>query len=194
MQQSQRYFLFSSRSNDEEHLGLLGPYYKKVFPTTLKKSVGNTAIGNSLSHTTPSCSASNEWDTDKSTYFQTAISLASDFTYLDAFCQPHHFPAYLPEYEDLDALKAHYQRGGLGDGKVKQFLLNVLEETLAPIRERRKEFEKDIPAIYEMLRKGTEEARAVAAQTLDEVRRAMKINYFDDQALIDEQAKRFATK
>lgn len=116
------------------------------------------------------------------------------FTYLDAFCQPHHFPAYLPEYEDLDALKAHYQRGGLGDGKVKQFLLNVLEETLAPIRERRKEFEKDIPAIYEMLRKGTEEARAVAAQTLDEVRRAMKINYFDDQALIDEQAKRFATK
>lgn len=116
------------------------------------------------------------------------------FTYLDAFCQPHHFPAYLPEYEDLDALKAHYQRGGLGDGKVKQFLLNVLEETLAPIRERRKEFEKDIPAIYEMLRKGTEEARAVAAQTLDEVRRAMKINYFDDQALINEQAKRFATK
>lgn len=114
------------------------------------------------------------------------------FTYLDAFCEPRHFAEFWPEYESLDALKEHYTRGGLGDGKVKQFLLNILESTLAPIRERRKEFEKDIPAVYEMLRRGTEEARAVAAQTLDEVRRAMKINYFDDEALIAEQAKRFA--
>lgn len=116
------------------------------------------------------------------------------FTYLDAFCLPEHFAKYWPEYENLDALKEHYTRGGLGDGKVKQFLLSILEETLAPMRERRKEFEKDIPAVYEMLRKGTEEARAVAAQTLDEVRRAMRINYFDDAALIAEQAKRYAAQ
>ncbi len=114
------------------------------------------------------------------------------FTYLDAFCADHHFADFLPEYENLDALKAHYTRGGLGDGKVKQFLLEILESTLGPIRERRKEFEKDIPAVYEMLRRGTEEARAAAAETLDEVRRAMKINYFDDADLIAEQAKRFA--
>lgn len=114
------------------------------------------------------------------------------FTYLDAFCADHHFANFLPEYENLDALKAHYTRGGLGDGKVKQFLLEILESTLGPIRERRKEFEKDIPAVYEMLRRGTEEARAAAAETLDEVRRAMKINYFDDADLIAEQAKRFA--
>ena len=113
------------------------------------------------------------------------------FTYLDAFCKPEHFGLYNPEYNSLDALKAHYQRGGLGDMKVKRFLLNILQAELEPIRNRRKEFEKDIPAIYDMLRKGSEAAREVAAQTLDDVRRAMRINYFDDAELIAEQAKRF---
>lgn len=116
------------------------------------------------------------------------------FTYLDAFCRPEHFAAYWPEYENLDAVKAHYQKGGLGDMKVKKFLNNILQEELEPIRQRRAEFEKDIPAVYEMLRKGCEEARAVAADTLSDVRRAMKINYFEDSALIEEQAKRFAQK
>ncbi len=116
------------------------------------------------------------------------------FTYLDAFCRPEHFGRYLPEYESLDALKDHYRRGGLGDMKVKKFLGAVLEEELSPIRARRAELEKDIPAIYEILRKGTEKARAVAAQTLYEVREAMKINYFEDSSLIEEQARRFAEK
>ena len=88
-------------------------------------------------------------------------------------------------------MKEHYQRGGLGDMKVKKFLNKILQEELEPIRQRRAEFEKDIPAVYEMLRKGCEEARAVAADTLSDVRRAMKINYFDDKELIAEQAKRF---
>lgn len=114
------------------------------------------------------------------------------FTYLDAFCRPEHFGRYLLEYENLDALKDHYRRGGLGDMKVKKFLGAVLEEELAPIRARRAELEKDIPAIYEILRQGTEKARAVAAQTLHEVREAMRINYFDDPTLIAEQAKRYA--
>ena len=113
------------------------------------------------------------------------------FTYLDAFCKPEHFGLYNPEYNSLDELKAHYQRGGLGDMKVKRFLLNILQAELEPIRNRRKEFEKDIPAIYDMLHKGSEAAREVAAQTLDDVRRAMRINYFDDAELIAEQAKRF---
>lgn len=113
------------------------------------------------------------------------------FTYLDAFCKPEHFGLYNPEYNSLDELKAHYQRGGLGDMKVKRFLLNILQAELEPIRNRRKEFEKDIPAIYDMLHKGSEAARKVAAQTLDDVRRAMRINYFDDAELIAEQAKRF---
>lgn len=116
------------------------------------------------------------------------------FTYLDAFCKPEHFAAYWPDYQSLDEVKEHYQRGGLGDMKVKKFLNNILQEELDPIRTRRAEFEKDIPAVYEMLKKGCEEARAVAAETLDEVRRAMKINYFDDAALIAEQAQRFAAK
>ena len=115
-------------------------------------------------------------------------------TYLDAFCKPEHFAAYWPDYQSLDEVKEHYQRGGLGDMKVKKFLNNILQEELEPIRTRRAEFEKDIPAVYEMLKKGCEEARAVAAETLDEVRRAMKINYFDDAALIAEQAQRFAAK
>lgn len=114
------------------------------------------------------------------------------FTYLDAFCRPEHFERYLSDYPCLDELKAHYQRGGLGDMKVKRFLCNILQEELEPIRQRRKEFEKDIPAVYEMLRKGCEEARAVAAATLDDVRAAMKINYFDDAELIAQQASRFA--
>lgn len=113
------------------------------------------------------------------------------FTYLDAFCRPEHFGLYLPEYPNLDELKAHYQRGGLGDMKVKGFLNSIMQETLEPIRNRRKEFEKDIPAIYDMLKKGCDVAREVAAATLDDVRKAMKINYFDDAELIAEQVKRF---
>lgn len=114
------------------------------------------------------------------------------FTYLDAFCRPEHFERYWNEYANLDEVKAHYQRGGLGDMKVKRFLNNILQEELEPIRARRKEYEKDIPAIYNMLKKGCEEAREVAAQTLADVRRAMKIDYFNDAALIQEQAKRFS--
>lgn len=114
------------------------------------------------------------------------------FTYLDAFCRPEHFGLYWPDYHDLDELKAHYRRGGLGDMKVKKFLNQILQEELEPIRLRRAEFEKDIPAVYEMLRKGCEAARAVAADTLGDVRRAMRINYFDDAELIAEQSRRFA--
>ena len=114
------------------------------------------------------------------------------FTYLDAFCSDEHFERYLPDYANLNELKAHYQRGGLGDVKCKKFLEKVLNETLEPIRQRRMEFQKDIPSIYEMLRKGCDDARAVAADTLADVRRAMKINYFDDKELIEEQARRFA--
>ena len=114
------------------------------------------------------------------------------FTYLDAFCRDEHFGLYFPDYANLDEMKAHYMRGGLGDVKCKKFLEKVLNETLEPIRARRLEFQKDIPDIYDMLRRGCEDARAVAADTLADVRRAMKINYFDDEALIAEQAKRFA--
>ena len=114
------------------------------------------------------------------------------FTYLDAFCRPEHFEKYLPDYPNLDELKAHYMRGGLGDVKVKKFLIAILEEELAPIRERRKEWEKKIPEVYALLQKGCENARAVAADTLADVRRAMKINYFEDKELIEEQAKKFA--
>lgn len=116
------------------------------------------------------------------------------FIYLEALSNDSHFAKYLPEYANLQALKDHYTRGGLGDGTVKKLLYNVLEELLAPIRERRAQFEADIPQVYEILRKGSEEARAVAARTLDEIRRAMKINYFDDAQLIAEQAKRYAKK
>ena len=114
------------------------------------------------------------------------------FTYLDAFCKPEYFAEFLPEYQNLDELKAHYQRGGLGDMKVKRFLNNVLQAELEPIRNRRKELQKDIPAIYEILKKGSEKAEAVAAQTLKEVKDAMKINYFDDKAHIEAQAERFS--
>ena len=115
------------------------------------------------------------------------------FTYLDAFSRPEHFGLYLPDYPNLDELKAHYQRGGLGDVKVKRFLNAIMQEELTPIRERRKEFEKDIPAIYEMLKNGCEVARTAAADTLSDVKKAMKINYFDDKELIEEQVKRFAS-
>lgn len=113
------------------------------------------------------------------------------FTYLDAFCKPEHFEKYLPEYPNLDELKAHYRRGGLGDVKVKRFLIAILEEELAPIRERRKEWEQKIPEVYRLLKEGSDAARAVAADTLNDVRKAMKINYFEDQELIDEQARKF---
>ena len=116
------------------------------------------------------------------------------FTYLDAFCKDEHFERYLPEYANLDELTAHYTRGGLGDVKVKKLLQTVMEETLEPMRKRRKELEKDIPAVYDILKKGSEVAREVAAQTLSDVRKAMRIDYFDDKKLIEEQAKHFAEK
>lgn len=101
------------------------------------------------------------------------------FIYLDAFSRDEHFAEFLPEYQNLDELKAHYQRGGLGDVKVKKFLNNVIQSELEPIRLRRKEWEAKTPEVYEILKKGTAEARAVASQTLTNVRRAMKINYFE---------------
>ena len=114
------------------------------------------------------------------------------FTYLDAFCKPEYFAEFLPEYQNREARPPPHQRGGLGDMKVKRFLNNVLQAELEPIRNRRKELQKDIPAIYEILKKGSEKAEAVAAQTLKEVKDAMKINYFDDKALIEAQAERFS--
>lgn len=113
------------------------------------------------------------------------------FTYLDAFCKPEHFERYCKDYANLGEMKAHYQRGGLGDVKVKRFLNDVLQEELEPIRNRRKEYEKDIPEIYNILKKGSEVAREVAAQTLSEVKDAMRINYFEDKALIQAQAKKY---
>lgn len=113
------------------------------------------------------------------------------FTYLDAFCRKEHFGRYLPDYADLEELKAHYQRGGLGDVKVKKFLNNILQEVLEPVRIRRKELEKDIPAVYDILKKGSEAARQAAAQTLSEVKSAMRINYFEDEELIRTQSERF---
>lgn len=113
------------------------------------------------------------------------------FIYLDAFSRQEHFDEFLPEYANLQELKDHYTRGGLGDVKVKKFLNNVLQAELAPIRERRKQWEKDIPAVYEILKKGSEEAEAVAAQTLAEVRAAMRINYFDNDDMIREQEAKY---
>lgn len=118
----------------------------------------------------------------------------SVFTYLDAFSTEEHFAKYLPEYKNLDELKAHYQRGGLGDVKVKKFLIKVLEEILTPIREKRAEYEKNIPAVYEILKEGTEYARSIGKQTMAEVKAAMKINYFEDEDLVKQQAERFASK
>ncbi|MCR5627901.1 MAG: tryptophan--tRNA ligase [Lachnospiraceae bacterium] len=113
------------------------------------------------------------------------------FTYLDAFCRDEFFPEYCPDYKNLDEMKEHYKRGGLGDVKVKKFLLNVMLETINPIRNKRREFEKDIPYVYEVLKKGTEKARETAAKTLSEVKAAMKIDYFEDQALIKEQSEKY---
>ena len=106
------------------------------------------------------------------------------FTYLDAFCRPEYFPEFLPEYSGLDELKAHYQRGGLGDVKVKKFLNNVLQAELAPIRQRREDWEKRLPDVYEILRTGSETARNTAASTLRDVRHAMRIDYFEDNNLL----------
>ena len=113
------------------------------------------------------------------------------FTYLDAFCKDEQFAEYLPEYANLDELKEHYQRGGLGDVKVKKFLNNVMQAELAPIRERRMQWEKDIPTVFDILKEGSEKAEKVAAETLAEVRRSMKINYFEDKALIKEQVEKY---
>lgn len=103
------------------------------------------------------------------------------FVYLDAFCRPEHFAKFWPEYKNLDEVKAHYQRGGLGDVKIKKFLNQVLQAELAPIRARRKEWEAKLPEVYEILKAGTEKARAVAAETLHAVRAAMQINYFENK-------------
>ena len=106
------------------------------------------------------------------------------FIYLDAFSRPEHFAEFLPEYQNLDELKTHYSRGGLGDVKVKKFLNNVLQAELAPIRERRKMWESRIEDVYDLLRVGSEKARETAASTLHDVRHAMKIDYFDDSNLL----------
>ena len=116
------------------------------------------------------------------------------FTYLDAFCTEADFADFWPEYANLDELKDHYRRGGLGDMKCKKFLNSILNRLLEPMRQRRHELEQDIPAIYDMLRRGTESARETAAETMDEVRRAMRINYFDDEELIRSQAEMFRAR
>ena len=112
------------------------------------------------------------------------------FTYLDAFSRPEHFAEFLPEYANLDELKAHYQRGGLGDVKVKKFLNSVLQAELAPIRERREMWQQRIPEVYAILREGSKVAEAAAAKTLHDVREAMRINYFDDEALMNQPYER----
>ncbi len=125
------------------------------------------------------------------------------FTYLDAFCKPEHFEKFAEKFigkkvsftfHNLDEVKAQYRAGGLGDMMIKNFLYAVLEDTLSPIRTRRAEFEKDIPGVYKMLEEGCRKARAKASQTLDEVRKAMKINYFDDKELIEQQALSFSNR
>lgn len=113
------------------------------------------------------------------------------FTYLDAFSTPEHFAKYLPEYASLDELKAHYRRGGLGDVKVKRLLVAIINEILDPIRERRHYYEARIGEVYDILHRGSNEARNAAADTLNQVRAAMKINYFDDKELIESQAAHF---
>jgi len=116
------------------------------------------------------------------------------FTYLDAFSTDADFANFWPEYQNLDELKEHYRRGGLGDMKCKKFLNQVLNQFLEPMRLRRRELEQDIPEIYNILRKGTEQAREVAAATMDEVRKAMRIDYFNDQELIAQQTEMFRNK
>ena len=125
------------------------------------------------------------------------------FTYLDAFCKPEHFDKFAScfvgkkvsfEFHSLDEVKDQYRKGGLGDMMIKNFLAAVLNDILEPMRVRRKQYEQNIPAIYEMLKKGCEDARAAAGATLAEVRKAMKINYFDDEELIAEQARKYSEK
>lgn len=113
------------------------------------------------------------------------------FTYLDAFIEPEDFSLFLSDYNNMDELKDHYKRGGLGDVKVKKFLNNVLQKQLEPIRARRHEYEKDIPEVYNILQKGTKAAYEVAQQTLEEVKSAMKINYFEDSELIRVQSEKY---
>lgn len=113
------------------------------------------------------------------------------FIYLDAFSTPEHFAKYAPQYANLDEMKAHYTRGGLGDGTVKKLLISILDETLAPMRERRAQFENDIPMVYDILHKGSIKAREAAAKTLDDVRSAMRINYFSDTELIKAQSEKY---
>ena len=116
------------------------------------------------------------------------------FTYLDAFCNDDHFAEYLPDYKNLQELKGHYQRGGLGDVKVKKFLNNVMQEELRPIRARRKEYENRIGDVYEILREGTRVARETASQTLAEVKHAMKIDYFETPEFLEEQKEKFGVE
>ena len=113
------------------------------------------------------------------------------FTYLDVFCRPEHFEKYWPDYNNLDEVKEHYQRGGLGDVKVKKFLLNVMEEELAPIRARRHEFEQNLDYVYDVLKKGCETARERAAETMKDVRHAMRIDYFETNDMLREQKEKY---
>lgn len=114
------------------------------------------------------------------------------FTYLDAFCTDEHFQLFLPDYQNLNEMKAHYRHGGLGDMKCKKFLYAILNSILEPIRQRRHQWEHDIPAVYDILHAGTGQAREVSAATMAEIRHAMRIDYFDDAALISQQAERYA--
>ena len=113
------------------------------------------------------------------------------FTYLDAFSKPEDFAKYLPEYKNLDELKEHYTRGGLGDVKIKRFMNNIVQAELEPIRARRREYEKDIAAVYDILKAGSDKAREVAEATLQDVKNAMQINYFADKDLIEAQAAKY---
>lgn len=113
------------------------------------------------------------------------------FTYLDAFCTDDDFSEFLPDYKNLDELKDHYRRGGLGDVKIKKFLNNILQKELSPIREKRKHYEQNIPEIFDMLLKGSEDAREVGAETLKKVKAAMGINYFEDVELINKQQQKY---
>lgn len=113
------------------------------------------------------------------------------FTYLDAFCTEDDFSEFLPDYKNLDELKDHYRRGGLGDVKIKKFLNNILQKELSPIRERRQRYEQNIPEIFDMLLKGSEDARKVGAETLKKVKAAMGINYFEDVELINKQQQKY---
>lgn len=119
------------------------------------------------------------------------VEVNTVFTYLDAFCTEDDFAEFLPDYKNLDELKDHYRRGGLGDVKIKKFLNNILQKELSPIRERRKHYEQNIPEIFDMLLKGSEDAREVGAETLKKVKSAMGINYFEDVDLINKQQQKY---